>query len=138
MENQKIKIPRAKILKKSKIEIIPMIDVMFFLLATMIMTSIALQKYNGVVVNLTSAKSESISNEQEDNVTISITHNNLIYVNKELVNLSKLSNYLENLQLNKENVIIASDSEAKHGVVAQAMIYAKKAGVKKFSIITKD
>jgi len=76
-----MKIPRIRKDKKAKIEIIPMIDVMFFLLATMMMASIALQKLNGVGVNLTKGQANKI-NIAEESITINITHDNLIFINK--------------------------------------------------------
>lgn len=133
-----MKIKRLNSTKKGKIEIIPMIDVMFFLLATFILASIAMQKYQGVAVNLNKGNSENIS-EQQQSITISITHDNLIYINKNNVLLSEVASNLEKLINDKNNnILIASDENSKQGVVMQAMLEAKKAGVKKFSFIVKN
>ena len=115
-----------------------MIDVMFFLLATFILASIAMQKYQGVAVNLNKGSAENIS-EQQQSITISITHDNLIYINKNQVLPSEVANNLEKLINDKNNnILIASDENSKQGVVMQAMIEAKKAGAKKFSFIVKN
>ena len=133
-----MKIKRLNPSKKGKIEIIPMIDVMFFLLATFILASIAMQKYQGVAVNLNKGSAENIS-EQQQSITISITHDNLVYINKNQVLLSEIANNLEKLINDKNNnILIASDENSKQGVVMQAMIEAKKAGAKKFSFIVKN
>ncbi len=133
-----MKIKRLNPTKKGKIEIIPMIDVMFFLLATFILASIAMQKYQGVAVNLNKGSAENIS-EQQQSITISITHDNLIYINKNQVLPSEVANNLEKLINDKNNnILIASDENSKQGVVMQAMIEAKKAGAKKFSFIVKN
>lgn len=133
-----MKIKRLNPTKKGKIEIIPMIDVMFFLLATFILASIAMQKYQGVAVNLNKGSAENIS-EQQQSITISITHDNLVYINKNQVLLSEVANNLEKLINDKNNnILIASDENSKQGVVMQAMIEAKKAGAKKFSFIVKN
>jgi biopolymer transport protein ExbD len=133
-----MKIKRLNSTKKGKIEIIPMIDVMFFLLATFILASIAMQKYQGVAVNLNKGSAENI-NEQQQSITISITHDNLVYINKNQVLLSEVANNLEKLINDKNNnILIASDENSKQGVVMQAMLEAKKAGVKKFSFIVKN
>ena len=133
-----MKIKRLNPTKKGKIEIIPMIDVMFFLLATFILASIAMQKYQGVAVNLNKGSAENIS-EQQHSITISITHDNLIYINKNQVLPSEVANNLEKLINDKNNnILIASDENSKQGVVMQAMIEAKKAGAKKFSFIVKN
>ncbi len=133
-----MKIKRLNPSKKGKIEIIPMIDVMFFLLATFILASIAMQKYQGVAVNLNKGSAENIS-EQLQSITISITHDNLIYINKNQVLPSEVANNLEKLINDKNNnILIASDENSKQGVVMQAMLEAKKAGAKKFSFIVKN
>jgi biopolymer transport protein ExbD len=133
-----MKIKRLNSAKKGKIEIIPMIDVMFFLLATFILASIAMQKYQGVAVNLNKGSAENIS-EQQQSITISITHDNLVYINKNQVLLSEVTNNLEKLINDKNNnILIASDENSKQGVVMQAMLEAKKAGAKKFSFIVKN
>ena len=133
-----MKIKRLNSIKKGKIEIIPMIDVMFFLLATFILASIAMQKYQGVAVNLNKGNAENIS-EQQQSITISITHDNLVYINKNQVLLSEVANNLEKLINDKNNnILIASDENSKQGVVMQALLEAKKAGAKKFSFIVKN
>ena len=133
-----MKIKRLNPTKKGKIEIIPMIDVMFFLLATFILASIAMQKYQGVAVNLNKGSAENIS-EQQQSITISITHDNLIYINKNQVLPSEVADNLEKLINDKNNnILIASDENSKQGVVMQAMLEAKKAGAKKFSFIVKN
>lgn len=133
-----MKIPRINKGKKGRIEIIPMIDVMFFLLATILMASIAMQKVSGIMVNLTQEKTTKTLEKNENVATISITHDNLIYINEKITNITKISEYLVKNNIDKKNIFIASDSEAKHGIVAQVMIEAKKAGIKKFTIMTKN
>jgi biopolymer transport protein ExbD len=133
-----MKIKRLNSIKKGKIEIIPMIDVMFFLLATFILASIAMQKYQGVAVNLNKGSAENV-NEQQQSITISITHDNLVYINKNQVLLTEVAHNLEKLINDKNNnILIASDENSKQGVVMQAMLEAKKAGAKKFSFIVKN
>ena len=47
-----MKLRSSRTRKKGRIEIIPMIDVMFFLLATFMLASLSLQKLHSVAVNL--------------------------------------------------------------------------------------
>ncbi len=133
-----MKIPRNRANKKPRIEIIPMIDVMFFLLATMIMASLSWQNINGIKVDLAKGSGEIVNNADKL-LTISITHDNLIYINKDLVPLENLTNFLAKFSSEEiSNIIISADSLANHGTVATAMSNAKIAGAKKFSIITKN
>lgn len=132
-----MKIKRQKKSKKGLIEIIPMIDVMFFLLATFILASLAVQKINGIAVNLPQGKADKI--EVEEKITISIDAQNQIYLNKNLVFMTDLEKQLKILINNKDkNIVINSDKDAKQGIVMEAMLLAKKAGAKHFSLISKE
>ncbi|MBM3590553.1 MAG: biopolymer transporter ExbD [Alphaproteobacteria bacterium] len=133
-----MKIKRSRTNKKAKIEIIPMIDVMFFLLATFVMASLAMQKINGMAVNLNKGTAENIENIK-DSITITITHDNQIFINNNNVLLTEISSFVEKLINDKNNnILIASDTDSKQGVVMQTMLEAKKAGAKKFSFVIKN
>ena len=59
--------------KKARIEIIPLIDVIFFLLATFVLFTLSLNKSNGVAgINLPAAESGE-SRDPAGTVTISVT-----------------------------------------------------------------
>lgn len=132
-----MKIKRQKKSKKGLIEIIPMIDVMFFLLATFMLASLAVQKINGIAVNLPQGKADKI--EVEEKITISIDAKNQIYLNKNLVFMTDLEKQLKILINNKDkNIVINSDKDAKQGIVMEAMLLAKKSGAKHFSLISKE
>jgi biopolymer transport protein ExbD len=131
-----MKIKRLSANKKAKIEIIPMIDVMFFLLVTFIITSLSMRNYQGIAVNLNKGKSENIL--QDQTITITITKDNLVYLNKNLVDLTKLSDEVKKLLNGEEKIILlACDQDSKQGITTQAMLEVKKAGGNHFSIITK-
>ena len=132
-----MKINRARKSKKGRIEIIPMIDVMFFLLATFMLASLSMQSLSSLPVNLTQGKSDLTSLEKE--ITLSIDSEGKIFLNKESVSLDNLNSKL-NLLLSDKNdkVIIAADKNALHGIVTQAMLISRQAGAKHFSIVTKN
>lgn len=131
-----MKIKRLRANKKAKIEIIPMIDVMFFLLVTFIISSLSMQVYQGIGVNLSKGKSEKIS--QEKTIIVTITKDNLIYVNKNPLDLTNLGDEVKKLLNDEEKIILlACDEDSKQGIVTQAMLEIKRAGGNHFSIITK-
>jgi biopolymer transport protein ExbD len=131
-----MKIKRLRANKKAKIEIIPMIDVMFFLLVTFIISSLSMQVYQGIGVNLSKGKSEKIS--QEKTIIVTITKDNLIYVNKNPVDLTNLGDEVKKLLNDEEKIILlACDEDSKQGIVTQAMLEIKRVGGNHFSIITK-
>lgn len=131
-----MKILRSKKSKKGRIEIIPMIDVMFFLLATFMLASLSMQRLNGLAVDLTPGTANQVSVENQ--ITLSITHDNLIFLNKEKVELNQLKSRLQNMLRDADKtVIIASDKHAFQGVVMQSMLAAREAGAEHFSIIAR-
>ena len=58
--------------KRARIEIIPLIDVIFFLLATFVLFTLSLNKSNGVKVNLPVSESRS-PRDPNGTATVSVT-----------------------------------------------------------------
>jgi len=123
--------------KKGRIEIIPMIDVMFFLLITFMLTSLAAQKLNSLPVNLTEGNaSEALIDKKQ--ITFTIDKENKIYLEKKLINLEEITTILPALLPSAdETIIITFDQKAEAGIVTQTMLKAKAAGAKHFSIIVR-
>ena len=90
-------VPSPSSRKRARIEIIPLIDIMFFLLATFLMVSLSMIKNQGVQVNLPAAAT-SAPQEQKDFAIISITEQGDIFYNKEKIEPDQLRPYLESLR----------------------------------------
>lgn len=129
-----MKLPRSRASRKGRIEIIPMIDVMFFLLATFMIASLSLQQLNSLPVHLPSGKAESAPPQAP--ITLTITRSSHLYVNKKPVTLQTLKQALKPLLAHEKNhsVIIAADKNAREGVVVKAMLTARQIGVEQFLI----
>jgi biopolymer transport protein ExbD len=65
--------------KHARIEIIPLIDIMFFLLASFMMVSLSQTHMKGIRVNLPTADSRPVDPNKKDYVSIRVTEGNLIY-----------------------------------------------------------
>jgi biopolymer transport protein ExbD len=131
-----MKIKRTRKAKTGRVEIIPMIDVMFFLLATFILASLSMQRLSGLAVDLT--KGEAAQINVEDKITLSITHDNLVFVNKEQIAPESVKSRLQSmLESGDKSVIVLADKHAFQGVVMSAMIAARDAGAKNFSIMAR-
>lgn len=129
-----MKIKRNRKSKKGRIEIIPMIDVMFFLLVTFMLASLAMQRVNGLAVNLPQGKSDNI--EVEKKITISINKDGLVYLEKNQIALQDIYEVVKNKVSGSDQVIVInSDKEVSHGLVMSVMLEAKKAGAQHFSIL---
>src|SRR5215212_10667438 len=84
--------------KKARIEIIPLIDVIFFLLATFVLFTLSLNKSGGVAgINLPFA--ETGENREPSSVTISVTEAGTIAWNKDFVNLSEFIDRLKTFKV---------------------------------------
>src|ERR1700757_3316926 len=66
--------------KRARIEIIPLIDIMFFLLASFMMVSLSQTHMKGIRVNLPS-QSLPPPNQPKDFVSIQVREGNSVYVN---------------------------------------------------------
>jgi len=132
-----MKFNRARQSKKGRIEIIPMIDVMFFLLATFMLASLSMHHLDALPVNLTKGKAAKVTKDEK--ITLTINAENQLFLNKQSVNLESLPVSLKPLLANSDGVlIIASDKDAKQGVVSSAMLKAREAGALHFSIIVQS
>lgn len=127
-------------LKRTKIEIIPMIDTMFFLLVFFMLSSLALTKSNGLPVNLpkagTGARLASLD------FTVTINKEQQVYVNKEPVDINDVASLLlakvKNAQADVSNasVVINADLSVPHGMVVKCIDEARSIGINRFAIAT--
>jgi biopolymer transport protein ExbD len=130
-----LKVGRPHRLDDAEVIIIPMIDTMMFLLMVFIVASLALAVQQGIPVDLPKA-STSVAH-QAQNVTVTITAQNRIYVNTTPTNVEDVATRLEALKVTDASlVIINADQNVKHGLVVAVMDGARKAGILRFAIAT--
>lgn len=127
--------------KRARIEIIPLIDIIFFLLATFIMVSLSMTKNQGVKVALpTAASAASLGDQQETEkaVTLSVTAKGDIFYNKEKINPAQLPLKLQTLKSTTKapRVIINGDAGADFKNVVGVLDEVRKAGIAKVGINT--
>jgi biopolymer transport protein ExbD len=122
--------------RKGRIEIIPMIDVMFFLLATFMLASLSMQNLDSIKVDLPQGQAEKLKIEQP--LTLTLTGDGRILVNQTPVTLDTLAATLKPLIRDAgQNVVVSADNEAPQGLVVQAMLRARTAGAVHFLIAVK-
>jgi biopolymer transport protein ExbD len=127
-----MKFKRSRAARRGRIEIIPMIDVMFFLLATFMLASLAMQRLDAVKVNLPSGAAQRIS--EASPLTLTVDRANAIFVNKQSVQLAQVEPEIRKHLKPDRDVIVAADDAASHGIVVQAMLAARRAGAEHFLI----
>ncbi|HUK56516.1 MAG TPA: biopolymer transporter ExbD [Nitrospiria bacterium] len=131
-----MKLPRSRSYRRGRIEIIPMIDVMLFLLATFMLTSLAMQNLNSMAVDL--PRGNAAPMQARTPVTLTVTKDGGIFLNKTPVTLATLVDVLKPmLQGSEAGVIVAADSAAPNGLVVQAMLKTRDAGAEHFLIAVK-
>ena len=126
-----MKLRKSRVGRKGRIEIIPMIDVMFFLLATFMLASLALQNLHSLPVDLPRGQSAPL--QAKTPVTLTVTRGGDILLNETAVTLETLAPTLQGMLPSPDaNVVVAADSGAPTGVVVQAMLRAREAGAAHF------
>ena len=131
-----MKLRRPREFRKGRIEIIPMIDVMFFLLATFMLSSLSMQNLDSLQVNLPQGQAEKLSAKTP--VTLTLTSDSQIFINRTPVTLETLAETLKPLLQDSEHkLIVSADNDAPQGMVVQAMLRARSAGAQHFLIAVK-
>jgi biopolymer transport protein ExbD len=136
MEGTKIKLPARK---KARIEIIPLIDVIFFLLATFVLFTLSLNRIQSVPVDLPVAKPNSDPQDNKDSVTIQVSADNSLFWNREPMEMSDLPSRITAYKSQTEDpkILIAGDEKARFGATVQVLDEVRKAGILKFSVETR-
>lgn len=127
--------------KKARIEVIPLIDIVFFLLATFIMVSLSMTKNQGVQVALPTAGSAASlgdKKEMDKAVTLSVTEKGDVFYNKEKITMAQLPVRLQGLKSTSQDprVIINSDAGADFKHVVTVLDEVRKIGIAKVGINT--
>ena len=124
-------------IKKARIEIIPMIDTIFFLLVFFMISTLSMSQYRGMPVNL--PKAASGQQAPAESAAITIDKQNRIFLDKQPVDRTTLGAQLrEKLAKNSEMlVIINADDGVEHGRVVEVMDIARTANVTKMAIAVK-
>jgi len=130
--------PRSK--RRARIEIIPLIDIIFFLLATFVMVSLSMVKNQGVDVNLPQASTGARQVKDSQYTAITVTEKGEIYFNKEKITMAELPERLKQLKKvnNDPTLILNGDDRASYGRAIAVLDEARKLGIRKVALETKN
>jgi biopolymer transport protein ExbD len=117
---------------EARIEIVPLIDIMFFLLATFMLVSLSMVNLKSVKVNLPTATSAN-SDNKKDIVDISVDKSGLVFLDKKPMADHELARSLAALKRQNANlrVFISGDKDARHGDVIHVLDSVRTAGIDK-------
>ncbi len=118
--------------KKARIEIIPLIDIMFFLLACMMLVSLNMVQLKSVHLSLPTAENATQENKS-DFTTLAVKSDGSIYIDKDPISRNDLVNALKKLKADKPDlrILIAGDTAALHGDVIAVLDKVRAAGIQK-------
>ena len=123
--------------KKARIEIIPLIDIIFFLLATFVMVSLSMIKNEGVPVNLPTAAT-STPQEKRNDLTVSVIKTGEIYLDKQLVTPEELKIQLSLWKAKQTDprIFIHGDQDASFKNIMLVMDTIRSLGITKVAMQT--
>ncbi len=124
--------------KKANIQIIPLIDVVFFLLATFVLFTLSLNKIISIPVELPVAAPPTTSQPNPDPPVVLQVTDAGIYWDKELITDRELRPRLDQYVHSAKNprILLAGDERAKYGPTVAALDEVRDAGITQVSIET--
>jgi biopolymer transport protein ExbD len=125
--------------KRARIEIIPLIDVIFFLLATFVLFTLSLNKSNGLSVSLPESTT-AVPRDPNGTVTVSVTQDARIGWDKDEITLDEFINRLKVFHLQHPepdaHILINGDKDAMFSQAVYVLDEARRAGIQKVLIET--
>jgi biopolymer transport protein ExbD len=124
--------------RRTRLEIIPLIDIMFFLLASFMMVSLQMQKVRALNASLPSA-TLATSTATPDIVNLTADKYGQVEIDKKVVAFPELQTLLADRQKANTNlpVYITGNRDATHGSVVYVLDFVKRAGIKRVAIALK-
>jgi biopolymer transport protein ExbD len=132
----KLRSPLRK--RRTRLEIIPLIDIMFFLLASFMMVSLQMQKVRTLKASLPTA-TLATSTAKPDMVTVSVDRNGQVAVDSKSISFPALETLLTNRYHLNTNlpVYITGTRDATHGSVMYVLDFVKRTGIQRVAIAVK-
>ena len=122
---------------KNKIDILPMIDIIFSILAFLIISSLYLTRVETVSVELPKASNSITQNKKF--VNISIDKGGNLFLNKNRIKLQDIKDKVVNLtNENKNLVVLNADKNVSHGYVISVLDVLRSIDGLKLAISTKS
>ena len=130
--------------KKARIEIIPLIDVIFFLLATFVLFTLSLSRITSVPVTLPVATPPTAqSNPDDRTIYLQVSEEGTYYWkqgqgNAELISVSEIAPRLADYKRSEANprVLVRGDNRARFGAAVFALDEIRKAQIEQVSVET--
>lgn len=133
-----MKLHSLRLERQPKIMIIPMIDIIFFLLVFFIMSTLYMVEQRTLPVNLPQAT--TAQSDLSKNVTITIARDGAIYIDQEQIppELFKARIKAQLARKSDTAFVLRADKQAEYGRVVTVLDDFKALGVKKVAVATEQ
>ena len=132
-----MKIRSNRVARPPRLMIIPMIDIIFFLMVFFLFSTLQMVYQKSMPVNLPVASSSH--QEAPKPVAITLMKDGTISIGDTVVSIEEIKPRVEPLAAKKDTaVILRADENVEHGKVIKVMDEIKSAGVTKLSIATQE
>ena len=123
--------------KHARLEIVPMIDIMMFLLVFFVMIALRMIPDAGVALQLPGAS--TAKEMPSTQVVIAIDAQDQIHVQDQVYSLDSLQTYLVGVKAsNQTNVVVAADKSINFQQVMDVMDAVRKVGITDIGLATKQ
>lgn len=118
--------------------VVPLLDVLFALLTFFVMSSLFLNRTEGLPVNLPKAQSGTMQ-KTPARATISVNEKTEVFLNKQKIGITEVSDRIKKLLEPNQDLIVVlnADSKVQHGDVVQIMDQLRQIPRVKMAIATK-
>ena len=132
-----MRVPR-RVPEKARIEIIPMIDVIFFLLVFFMVSTLSMTVSRGLPVNLPTAATSQ--KEMRENVHLTVTQDGKMFLNKQPITLRDMGQRVKAVLASDPQltVVINADGKVLHSTVVDVLDELRLAGVSGLAIAVKS
>ena len=124
--------------KRTRLEIIPLIDIMFFLLASFMMVSLQMQKVRTLKASLPTA-TVATSATKPDMINLTVDRDGQITMDKQPIALPELATVLTKRHSANTNlpVYITGTRDAHYGSLIYLLDFVKREGIQRVAIAVK-
>jgi len=124
--------------EEARIEVVPLIDIMFFLLASFMLVSLSMTHISRVNLKLPTSTS-AVPDVKAPPIHLAIDAHGVITWDMKIVTPTEITDRIKALPPNEDTrVMIGADEESKHKQMLAVLDAVKGAGVDKISFETKN
>ena len=134
-----MRIPSPVQRKRCRIEIIPLIDIMFFLLASFMMVSLQMERTSNIKVNLPAA-TRAAADFKPGLIAIAVDKSGGIWLERKAITLPELRATLSNRFRLDTNlpVYLSGDGDAPQGAVSDVLLTVRNVGAQKVAFMVRE